>query len=92
MLYNLLCTPSNSDFVDRRKRRLQRRMREEELRLTRGGGSSEGGADSASSGSSDAHAAAAAADVNGWADAGDGWMSSRPGAASLQSSIQASFS
>lgn len=70
---------------------MQRRMREEELRLTRGEGVSGDEADAAALSDSDSGASglassageenAVAACGDDWADAGDGWMASSPGAA-----------
>ena len=76
-------------------------MREEELRLTRGEGDSgdeidvaalsdNGSETSGLTGSSEEEDAAAAGS-GGWADAGDGWMASGPGAALEHSDLQLLF-
>ena len=76
-------------------------MREEELRLTRGDGASgdevditaysddDSGASGPTSSAGEEDAAAAGGDD--WADAGDGWMASGPGAASKHTDLQLSF-
>ena len=76
-------------------------MREEELRLTRGEGASGDEIDVTALSDDDLGASglaslqgeedAAAAGGDDWADAGDGWMASGPGAALQRSNLQLSF-